>query len=170
MKNIIMCLLAVLVMTGCATRTEQLSSAGIDVNKGVPVVFIHPLDKEAYSQASVGVLPFAMPQNMDERMGAGIASMYKDIFLGKRTFPKVKVLSEQFGDLDEAVGIGKRAGTDLVLAGRVNYALEGTEFGGARLDVSVRLLNVNTGSTVWHVGQAMDQAMDYPKTDLLSLM
>ena len=159
MKFFLSWLLAAYLMTGCASVTEKSSSIQVEVNKGAPVVYIHPLDSRAYQQASVGVPPFILPANMDERMGAGIAALFKDVLLGKQTFPRVKVINDFYGDFEEAMAVGRKHGTDLILAGRVNYALEGTELGGARLDLSIRLLNVNTGKTVWHIGQAMDQPM-----------
>ena len=100
-------------------------------------------------------------------MGQRIAALYQDALLGKAAFPTVKVLTTPYGNFNEAMAAGRSAATDLVLAGKINYAVEGTELGGSRLDVTVRLLNVNTGQTVWHIGQAMDQPYDYPKTDLL---
>ena len=157
-------------LSGCATVTERHSSQDVAINKGVPVVYIHPKDMEAYRMAAVCIPSFRLPANMDQRMGEGIASMFKDVLLGKGAFPKVKTIQESYGSFDEALLLGKRAGTDLVLAGKVNYAMEGSDLGGTRVDLSMRLLNVSTGATVWHIGQTMDQPMDYPKSDFLSLL
>ena len=167
MEKLIVWFLTLLALTGCATVTERRSSAQAEVNKGVPVVFIHPLEAETYNHASVGVLPFLLPEAMDSSFGGRIAALYQDVLLGKAAFPTVKVLATPYGDFNDALAAGRAAKTDLVLAGKVNYALEGTELGGARLDVTVRLLNVSTGMTVWHIAQAMDQPVDYPKNDLL---
>lgn len=167
MKKIIVWLLAVWLLIGCATVTERQSSAEVKVNKGAPVVYIHPLEAETYAHASVGVLPFLLPESMDPKMGQRIAALYQDALLGKAAFPMVKVLATPYGDFNEAMAAGRLAETELVLAGKINYAVEGTELGGSRLDVTVRLLNVNTGKTVWHISQAMNQPYDYPKTDLL---
>lgn len=166
MKTRIVWLLVVWALSGCATATERHSSAEVKVNKGAPVVYIHPLEAESYAHASVGVLPFLLPEAMAPQMGQRIATLYQDALLGKAAFPTVKVLTTAYGDFNEALAAGRLAGVELVLAGKINYAVEGTELGGSRLDVTVRLLNVNTGKTVWHIGQAMDQPYDYPKTDL----
>jgi hypothetical protein len=166
MAKLICVVLVLMMVGGCATVTERRSSAEVAVNSGVPVVFIHPLEAESYNHASVGVLPFLLPQGLDPAMGGRIAALYQDVLLGKAAFPVVKVLATPYGDFAEALAAGRLAKTELVLAGKVNYALEGTELGGARLDVTVRLLNVATGKTVWHINQAMDQPMDYPKTDM----
>ena len=155
------------VSTGGSTLIERQSSAEVKVDKGQPVVYIHPLEAETYAHASVGVLPFLLPDSMDPGMGPRIAALYQDVLLGKAAFPMVKVLEKPYGDFNQAMAAGRLAGTDLVLAGKINYAVEGTELGGSRLDVTVRLLNVNTGKTVWHISQAMDQPYDYPKKDLL---
>ncbi len=167
MGKVLAWLSVVVALTGCATVVERQSSAEVKVDKGRPVVYIHPLDAETYAHASVGVLPFLLPASMDPRMGQRIAALYQDVLLGKAAFPTVKVLEKPYGDFDEAMAAGRLAGTELVLAGKVNYAVEGTELGGSRLDVTVRLLNVTTGKTVWHISQTMDQPYDYPRKDAL---
>lgn len=153
---------------GCATVVERQSSAEVKVRKGVPVVYIHPLEAESYAHATVGVLPFLLPEGKNPKLGQQIATLYQDVMLGKAAFPVVKVLPAEYGDFSEALAAGRLAGIDLVMAGKINYAVEGTELGGTRLDLTVRLLSVSTGATVWHIGQAMDQPYDYPKSDLLS--
>jgi hypothetical protein len=167
MARAIVWLLVGMALNGCATVTERQSTAAVQVNKGVPVVYIHPLDAETYAHASVGVLPFLLPAAMAPEMGQRVAALYQDVLLGKAAFPTVKVLPTPYGDFGQAMAAGRLAGTELVLAGKINYALEGRELGGTRLDVTVRLLNVQTGKTVWHISQAMDQPYDYPKTDML---
>jgi uncharacterized protein YceK len=167
MKKILVYLSLIIALTGCATATERRSSSEVKVNKGVPVVYIHPLEAETYAHATVGVLPFLLPESMDAKMGQRVAALYQDVLLGKAAFPTVKVLAQSYGDFEEALATGRLAGIDLVLAGKINYAVEGMELGGARLDVTVRLLNVSTGKTVWHLNQTMDQPYDYPKTDIL---
>jgi len=166
-KNVFAWFSVAVLLTGCATVTERRSSAEVKVNKGAPVVSIRPLEAETYAHASVGVLPFLLPEGMDSSMGQRMAILYQDVLLGKAAFPMVKVLATPYGDYEEAMTAGRKAGVELVLAGKINYAMVGTELGGARLDVTVRLLNVNTGKTVWHISQAMDQPYDYPKTDML---
>jgi len=149
---------------------EKQSSTQVEVNKGVPVVYIHPSDAAAYQQATVGVLPFLLPGGVDPAVGMGIGELYKDILLGKQIFPRVQLIGHSYGDYEDAIAAGREYGTDLVLAGRLNYFLQGTELGGAKLDISVRLINVRTGATVWHIGQTMDQPMDYPRTDLFGFL
>lgn len=163
-------LVSVMLLAGCSTMTERQSSQEVAIKKGAPVVYIYPKDVEAYRMASVGIPVFRLPSNMDSRMGEGIASLFQDVLLGKGAFLKVKIIAEPYGSFDEALLLGKRAGTDLVLAGKVNYAMEGSDLGGARLDISMRLLNVSTGATVWHIGQTMDQPMDYPQSDMLHFL
>ena len=167
MRKMLFLLFAVCFLAGCSTITEQQSATQVKVKKGAPVVYIHPLDNQAYSLASVGIMPFSLPANMDAHWGTGVAAIFQDIFLGKQVFGRVKLLDGQYGDADEAITAGRKGGVDLVMAGRINYVLEGTELGGSRLDLSVRLINVKTGKTVWHIGQAMDQPMAYPKADML---
>lgn len=152
----------ILVFAGCATATQRQSTAQSEVRKGAPVVYLHPMSLAPYKDASVGILSFTVPENMGEAQAERVAGLFKEIFLGKRVFSKIMQIKGGYGDLQQAVDAGRRAGTDLVLAGAVSYALEGTELGGARVEMAVRLLNVETGNTVWYIGQNMDQPMDYP--------
>lgn len=146
--------------SGCSFR-DQRSTMYVEPRTGSPVVYVHPL-QDAYQEASVGVLPFSVPENVPPAQGVRVAALFKDVLLGKRAFPVVRQLGQGYGDLDEALARGKAAKVDLVLAGRVNYALAATELGGGRVSVSVRLLNVHSGNTVWYIEQAIDQPMDYP--------
>ncbi len=145
---------------GCSFR-DQRSTLYVEPRTGSPVVYIHPL-QNTFDEASVGVLPFSVPENVPPAQGVQVAALFKDVLLGKRAFPVVRQLGQGYGDLDEALARGKAAKVDLVLAGRVNYALAATELGGGRVSVSVRLLNVRSGNTVWYIEQAIDQPMDYP--------
>lgn len=169
MVRVVVLMCAVMqILTGCSTVSEKQSSVQVQVNKGAPVVYIYPEDAAAYQQATVGVLPFLMPNGLSPEVGMGIGALYKDILLGKQIFPKVKLLRQGYGDYEEAAAVGREYGTDLVLAGKVNYLIEGAELGGSRMDISVRLINVTSGATVWHIGQTMDQPMDYPRTDIFN--
>ncbi|MFW8600577.1 hypothetical protein ACOHYD_03755 [Desulfobacterota bacterium M19] len=151
----------------CSTISQRQSSAQVAVKKGAPVVYIHPLEPQAYAMSSVGILPFDLATGINPRLGTAAAGIFQDILLGREAFHRVKLLPEHYGNNDEALRAGKREKVDLVMAGRINYALEGTELGGSRLDISVRLLNTRTGKTIWHIEQAMEQPMDYPRTDIL---
>lgn len=149
--------------TGCAKSVRK----PVQVQKGAPVVYIHPLSN-TYGEATVGVLPFHIPAGMDAAHSDGVAALFKDVLLGRGTFPVVRQLRSAYGDYENAVEIGRKSGCDLVLAGSVDYLLSGGDLGGARVGVSVRLLNVKSGNTVWYVTQNMDQPMDYPDTGMVN--
>ncbi len=166
-KNVIILLALVFLLPGCATMTERQSMAQSEVRKGAPVVYVHPMSIKPYKNASIGIPSFIVPDNMGPVQAEQVAGLFRDVFLGKRTFPRVKQIKGAYGDFQQAIEAGKRAGTDLVLAGIVNYALEGTELGGARVEMVIRLLNVESGNTVWSIGQNMDQPMDFPDTGFL---
>ncbi|MDA8160527.1 MAG: hypothetical protein M0T76_07390 [Desulfobacteraceae bacterium] len=168
-KTLLAALLAVS-LAGCATATERQATTGTPVRKSAPVVAIHPLEADTYAHASVAILPFLVPEGVDPQLGRRVALLYQDILLGKAVFPTVRVLDSSYGDFREALAAGRLADTDLVLAGKINYAVEGTELGGARLDVTVRLLNVRTQATVWSISQAMDQPYSYPNGDLMRVL
>lgn len=156
-----------LFLSGCASGPKNWANQPVEVKKNSPVVFIYP-DANTYQEATVGVLPFQMPANMTQAQGEGVAMLFKDVLLGKQAFPKVLRLEHSYQDIQEALALGRKAKVDLVLAGKVNYALEGTQFGGGRVEVSTRLLNVHTGNTVWYIEQSMDQAVAYPKSSTLA--
>ncbi|MFC1523549.1 hypothetical protein ACFL6N_02035 [Thermodesulfobacteriota bacterium] len=150
-----------LLLSGCMSFEKSGTISGLSVQKGAPVVYIHPLEN-VYSHATVGVLPFQVPANMSGEQGLGVGALFKDVLLARRVFETVRELDAPYNNLDSALAVGRKAGVDLVLAGKINYALEGTELGGGRVDVSVRFLNTTTGNTVWYVQQTMDQPVDYP--------
>jgi hypothetical protein len=165
-KGIVVVLLGLL-LAGCASNQKNWANQPVKVKKNSPVVFIHP-DVNTYQEATVGVLPFQVPTNMTREQGEGVAMLFKDVLLGKQAFPRVLRLEEPYHDIQEALALGRKAKVDMVLAGKVNFALEGSQFGGGRVEVSTRLLNVHTGNTVWYIEQSMDQAMAYPKSSTLS--
>lgn len=157
-----------LMVTGCGTVDGGRMSSRPPVNPGSPVVYIHPLTMDSYQESRVGVPIFLLPPNIKEEQGRRIAGLFKDVMLGKELFKVVKLLPSSYGDYEEAVALGRKAGVELVLAGKLNYALEGSELGGARVEVELRLLDAASGNTVWYITQAMDQEMDYPKSDFFS--
>ena len=165
-KGIAVVLLGLL-LAGCASSQSNWANQPVAVKKNSPVVFIHP-DVNTYQEATVGVLPFQVPANMTREQGEGVAMLFKDVLLGKQAFPRVLRLEEPYHDIQEALALGRKAKVDMVLAGKVNFALEGSQFGGGRVEVSTRLLNVHTGNTVWYIEQSMDQAMAYPPSSTLA--
>ena len=166
MRKIIVGAFLGLILVGCASGPKKWANQPVEVKKNSPVVFIYP-DANTYQEATVGVLPFQMPGNMTREQGEGVAMLFKDVLLGKQAFPKVLRLEGSYRDIPEALALGRKAKVDLVWAGKVTYALEGSQFGGGRVEVSTRLLNVHTGNTVWYIEQSMDQAMAYPKNSTL---
>lgn len=161
------CILSVLFLAACTFKNTPGSAIDVPVEKGRPMVYIYPLTDVSKGQ-KVGVLPFIVPGNMAAENGRGVAALFKDILLKKRVFLGVKQLDRFYGNIDEALNIGKESQVDLVLAGQVHYAIAGTELGGARVDVSVRLVSVNTGNTIWYIEQSVDQPMDYPDVGFIT--
>ncbi|MBU0729165.1 MAG: hypothetical protein KKE17_02520 [Proteobacteria bacterium] len=158
--RMVLAVLAGMILSGCASSNSTLS--GIPTQKAAPIVYIHPMETDSYQRATVGVLPFKVPDNMSREQGLGVAALFKDILLSKQIFRTVKQVDASYSNMDMAIEAGRKAGVDLVMAGKINYAFEGVELGGARVDVSVRLINAGTGNTVWYVEQTMNQPVDYP--------
>lgn len=166
-KNILVGFI-VFFLIGCAPSQKNWANQPVEVKKNSPVVLIYP-EINTYQKATVGILPFQVPGKMTPEQGEGVAMLFKDVLLGKQAFAKVVGIAEPYRDIREALARGREAKVDLVLAGKVNYALEGTAFGGGRVEVSTRLLNVHTGNTVWYIEQSMDQPMAYPKGSTFDL-
>ena len=151
--------LYLILVSGCASLNHGIFAS---VRQDASVVIIQPVSEADYRYATLGVLPFLVPANMSREQGLGVAALFKDVLLAKQAFQTVRLLDRSFGDSDEAIRLGRQEGVSLVLAGRLNYAVDSTELGGARVAVSVRLINVSSGNTVWYIEQGLDQPMDYP--------
>ncbi len=161
MRYFILLLSVSVLCVGCGTRRPD----HVDVRTGAPVVHIYPMGGE-YRQGSALVLPFQVPAEMDPAYGERVGLLFHEVFLSKQTFHTVKTSNKYYGDIEEALSIGRRLGADLVVAGRVNYGMGGGQLGGSRVDVSLRVVNVHTGNTVWYLSQVMDQLMDHPDVSL----
>ena len=146
---------------GCAGREVALPP----VEKGSPVVYVHPLSELPMDRAA-GVLSFAVPQGMEASVGEQVALLFKDVLMGREAFASVQILPADYVSLADAVTAGRKAGVDYVVAGRVNYLMEGYELGGSAVDVSLRLLSTGSGDTVWYIGQSIRQPQSSPDTTL----
>ncbi|MBU0481887.1 MAG: hypothetical protein KKG47_12380 [Proteobacteria bacterium] len=163
MKEIATVLLLILLLSGCSAAMGRVSR---DSGRQAPVVYVHPL-QNVYGRASLAVLPFQVPEGREGAFSDQVAALFRDVLLGKRSFPLVKLVDQEYGDPVEAAAIGRKAGVDLVLAGRVNYVVSGTELGGAGVDVSIRLINTSTGNTVWYIRQSCKYPWEYPDNNFM---
>jgi hypothetical protein len=141
----------------------------VPVRPGEPIVYIHPLSSDL-SQAKAVILPFQVPDGIDSRQSIRIASIFRDVFLGKEVFKTIRLGEEYYGTVTEGLTLAREEGVDLVVAGQVHYVLTGTELGGSRLDVSLRILDTYSGNTVWYIEQTMDQLMDYPDVSVIAIL
>ncbi len=163
MKNLITFLLLAgsLVVSGCAIKEAD----HVAVRTGAPVVHIYPMGGQ-YEQAQALVLPFQVPAGTQPSYGQQVGALFHEVFLSKQTFATVRFSEQFYGNVEEALEMGRQAGVDLVVAGRINYVMSGGQLGGARVDVSLRVVNVKSGNTVWFISQVMDQLMDHPDVSL----
>ena len=155
-------LVLIVLLSGCSVAMQK-NEQQTAVEKNAPVVYVYPLSEFDLTSKTVAVLAFQTPDNVDPQVGAGVAGLFRDVFLGKRAFKGVMLLEQNFFSQQQAAEIGRKAGVDLVVAGRVNYQLAGYELGGDRLDVSMRLLDARSGETLWFIGQSMNKPMTYPE-------
>ncbi len=163
MKNLmqVFLLAGCLVASGCAIKEAD----HVAVRTGSPVVHIYPMGGQ-YEQATALVLPFQVPAGTQPSYGQQVGALFHEVFLSKQTFTTVRFNDRYYGNIDEALELGRLAGVDLVVAGRINYVMSGGQLGGARVDVSLRVMNVKSGNTVWFISQVMDQLMDHPDVSL----
>ncbi|OKY76301.1 MAG: hypothetical protein BM485_03365 [Desulfobulbaceae bacterium DB1] len=156
-------LIIFLLAGGCAWHNQERA----EVTTGSPVVYIHPVSATDLSKKSVVIPPFLVPEGIDIRQGESVAALFQDVLLGKQAFQRVKLEKTHYGSLEEAIRLGKEAGVDFVLAGQVHTLLSGTNMGGGRVDLAVRLIHVTSGDTMWYIQQALDQKMLHPDVSLL---
>lgn len=150
-----------LLISGCAIKEAD----HVAVRTGSPVVHIYPVGGQ-YDQAAALVLPFQVPAGIHPSYGQRVGVLFHEVFLSKQTFQAVRVTDRFYGNSDQALEMGRQAGVDLVVAGRINYAMSGGQLGGARVDVTLRVMNVKSGNTVWFISQVMDQLLDHPNVSL----
>ncbi len=136
------------------------------VEKGAPVVYVHPLEPLA-APASVTVLPFQVPAGSRPDLGPAAAQLFKDVLMGRQAFRTVVYRAEPWHALADAVAAGRRAGTRYVLAGRITRLLPGSELGGGEAELHLRLLETSKGRTVWYVAGNMLQPPAYPQGGFL---
>jgi hypothetical protein len=160
-KLFFLVLLAGFLVGGCAIKEAD----HVAVRTGSPVVHIYPMGGQ-YGQASALVLPFQVPDGTNPSYGQQVGALFHEVFLSKQTFAEVRFQERFYGTIEEAMEMGRQAGVDLVVAGRLNYVMSGGQLGGARVDVSLRVLNVKSGNTVWFISQVMDQLLDHPDLSL----
>ena len=165
MRTFLIILSAVLLLS-CSVTSQNQVSRDVPLRQNKPIVYIKPLTSIS-KDMKVGVLPFTVPANMPTERGLAVGALFKDVLLRKQAFRTIKQVDKHYGGIDEAIALGRQADVDLILAGAVLYALAGTEFGGARVDVAVRFISVKTGNTVWYIEQSVDQPMAYPKAGMM---
>jgi uncharacterized protein YceK len=164
----VLCIILV-VLSGCGTVIGEKKADMAPVQSGEPVVYIHPFSSDL-GQAQAVVLPFLVPEGTAQEEGLRVAAVFRDVFLAKETFHTTQLVDRYYGTLDEGLAIARKRGVDLLLAGQVHYILAGTEFGGSRLDVSIRIIDTYSGDTVWYITQTMDQLMDCPDISAIALL
>ena len=161
----ISCLIFLLALGGCAPKSADRA----EIRTGSPVVHVYPVYGE-YHRAKVLVLPFQVPPELDAVYGKRVAALFHEVLLAKRAFQTVKLGDRHYGNRAEAVEMGLEAEVDLVVAGRINYAMGGGQLGGSRVDVSLRVIGVKNGDTVWFISQVMDQLMAHPDQTFITRM
>ena len=161
MARIMPLLLLLVLVSGCSVAVNKTAEEST-IDKNAPVVYIYPLGELDLKNKTVAVPAFQTADNVDQAVGIGVAGLFRDVLLGKRAFKGVMLLERSYYSQRQALDFGKKAGVDLVLAGRVNYQFAGYELGGDRLDVSLRLLDTRSGATLWYIGQTLDKPITYP--------
>ena len=165
---VILCV-GLLVLAGCGPIRGEKKADMAPVQSGKPVVYIHPFSSDL-SLGQAAVLPFLVPEGVAQEEGLRVAAVFKNIFLAKEIFHTLQLVDQYYGTLDEGLSIARKKGVDLLLAGQIHYVLAGSGFGGSRLDVSLRIVDIKSGDTVWYIEQAMDQPMDYPDISAVDLL
>ncbi|MFO7761350.1 MAG: hypothetical protein R6V20_07025 [Desulfobia sp.] len=163
-RILLSCLLAV-TLTGCSCPLPKNKAQTPSTTSYEPRVYIHPASADL-SQASIAVLPFQVPANIEKVRGEEVAALFQQTLLRQQAFHKVKLMPDHYGTLKEAMEIGRDEKLDLVLTGKINYLISGSSLGGGRLNLSLRVIDLTSFDTVWYIEQTVDQAMGYPDNSL----
>lgn len=164
--NILLACLLTAVFAGCSPALFGKAGQDPPITSYDPRVYIHPASADL-SQASIAVLPFQIPSDINTVRGREIAALFQQTLLEQQVFHKVKLAPDRYGTVEEAMEIARREQVDLVLAGEVNQIISGSRLGGGRLNLSLRIIDLNSSDTVWYIEQTVDQDMDYPENSLI---
>ncbi len=143
---------------GCAAFSGERASG---LEESPPVVYVRPLEPELYRGARLAVLPFAAA---GRELGTAAAAVFRDVFLASGLFRSVILVDETAGTRKEALAAAR--GADLALFARVNRAFVDGGAGGSELDISLRVLHVKSGDTVWYIRQRIRRPVNWPRQDL----
>ncbi|MFP3983791.1 MAG: hypothetical protein ACLFV2_08905 [Desulfurivibrionaceae bacterium] len=154
------------VLIGCSPSLPGKPGQDPSITSYNPRVYIHPASADL-SQASVAVLPFQIPADMESVRGREIAALFQQTMLEKQVFHKVKLTPDRYGTVEEAMEIARGEQVDLVLAGEVNQIISGSSLGGGRLNLSLRIIDLDSSDTVWYIEQTVDQDIAYPENSMI---
>jgi len=149
---------------GCA-MSHGPKAAGEGIVKSRPVVFVHPLEPRLYRGARLAVFPFVGDSG---NLAMPAAAAFRDAFLASGLFKAVYVVDKPVYTRTEAVATAAARGADLAAFARINRAFVDGGVGGSGLGVSLRLIHVKSGDTVWYIRQGVERPVNWPRKDLVA--
>lgn len=164
-KIFLSCLLAVF-MAGCSWSSPENEREMPPTNSHEPIVYIYPVSTDL-NRASIAIPPFRIPADMEAVKGEEVAALFQQTLLREQAFRKAKLVPDPYGTIKEAMKSARSENVDLVMTGKVNYILPGSSLGGGKLNLSIRVIDLNSSDTVWFLEQTVDQEMTYPDNSLL---
>ncbi len=154
------------ILTGCSRPSLENSRELPPIASNKPRVYIHPTSTDL-SRATIVVPPFQIPAAITSIRGEEVAALFQQTLLRQQVFHKVKLVPNRYGTVQEAIEFGHEKDADLILTGTINHILAGSNAGGGRLSVSLRVIDLASSNTVWYMEQTVSQAINYPDNSLL---
>jgi hypothetical protein len=134
---------------GCATIMPVQTDRPVVC---APLEIFIQAPSSVFQHAKVAVLPFDAP---DYAPGVGnqVAETFAREFLRRGVFSQAMAIPFYAKSDEEAIGLGRREGFDLVVRSSILYLLDGSGAQPTHLETSIRILDVRSGKTLWYLKQ-----------------
>lgn len=161
MKFSILCA-CVLFILGCAADRYDVNLYGVDYQDDAEVVLgeleeaVTPLSMPDTGFRAL-ILPFALRQDVAVRRDVGreMADIFRRSWLEKRVFGILEYdASRAWPGLDEAMGLARARGANILVTGNVSQFYEGGGTGRTSVGATVEVFWVPDGTLVWSAAQA----------------
>ena len=135
---------------GCATFKQQP-----DIYVGPHVKVIIKPDMEKIQASSIGIFNFSHTTNLDN-LGYALAQFSQKELLTRRFVKLIELTGTEAINVEDAIGTGRERGYDLILLGKVIKFFHGGVSYTSKVAVSIKIIDVKTGATLWFITGRME--------------